>query len=371
MKNKTLILILPVFLGCGRLGENQKYFANKDPVDIFDQKIEQESFVQETKATLKKSSIDMLFVVDNSGSMGVHQKALVDNFSTFIDKFLELNIDFKIGIITSDSAVNRDTEGKLTSKKVTNDKTAFTFKQLFRDKIKVGTGGSSNEKPAHYTKEFFNKKNSDWFATDNPLAVIIVSDENDSSPHDTNLVEHLQSFKTDSDLVKIFAITNDSGLSHRNAAIDTGGGHYDITKPFSEILDKIGKTISTLATRFKIKRQLNTEELKNIKIKVDGKEVSDAMWTFHSESSSLTFNEEFILNPKSKIEIVFGKLVSEFRLSRKLDSKRIKTVDITVDGDSIPQEHWEYKEKENSILFYGGHVPPLGSRIKIIYTDAM
>ncbi len=46
--------------------------------------------------------VDMLFVVDNSGSMSDEQAMLADSFQTFIDQFMLRNVDFHIGIITTD-----------------------------------------------------------------------------------------------------------------------------------------------------------------------------------------------------------------------------------------------------------------------------
>ena len=95
------------------------------------------------------------------------------------------------------------------------------------------------------------------------------------------------------------------GKSYIEAVNATGGIAQSITDPFSNILKAFGKAISGLATRFKIKHRLNPEDLKNLKVTVDGTEVHYGHdWTFHSVSNSISFKKP--LNPKSKVEVVFS-----------------------------------------------------------------
>ncbi len=48
--------------------------------------------------------VDILFVIDNSGSMAEEQARLARNFPTFIGKLAEMNADYRIGITTTDVA---------------------------------------------------------------------------------------------------------------------------------------------------------------------------------------------------------------------------------------------------------------------------
>lgn len=48
------------------------------------------------------TKLDMLWVVDNSGSMCQEQKILRDNFNTFIEQLESTNLDFHIGVTTTD-----------------------------------------------------------------------------------------------------------------------------------------------------------------------------------------------------------------------------------------------------------------------------
>lgn len=49
-----------------------------------------------------RHKVDILFVIDNSGSMGEEQATLAANFDAFIDELEEVDADYRIGITTTD-----------------------------------------------------------------------------------------------------------------------------------------------------------------------------------------------------------------------------------------------------------------------------
>jgi hypothetical protein len=53
--------------------------------------------------TNKAKPVDVLFVMDNSGSMAEEQQSVVDSFSTFLEGFTAERIDYHIGIVSTDS----------------------------------------------------------------------------------------------------------------------------------------------------------------------------------------------------------------------------------------------------------------------------
>src|SRR4051812_27663931 len=48
------------------------------------------------------SHIDVLWVVDNSGSMAPRQENLAKNFQSFMDVFVKSGIDFRLAVTTTD-----------------------------------------------------------------------------------------------------------------------------------------------------------------------------------------------------------------------------------------------------------------------------
>ena len=51
-----------------------------------------------------RTAIDVLWVIDNSGSMCQEQKNLIENFRTFVTGLSELDADIKMGVVTTDMA---------------------------------------------------------------------------------------------------------------------------------------------------------------------------------------------------------------------------------------------------------------------------
>ena len=284
-----------MWLGCGRLGDKAEFYADKDPSLLFSQS--DETF---------KQSVDIVWVVDNSGSMGNEQAALAENFGSFISDFLELGIDFQKAIVTTDDATNRDAAGRLNASYARENRADFI--RLFKETIKVGIGGSGTERGLLFGAKFL-EDNPGWSRNTAHLVVIYISDENDFSGGGVSgYIDRMEALK-DEGRVTAFAITNSQGGRYRQAANATGGRTGSITGSFSDILDEFGKAIIELAREFKLPE------------------------------------------------------------NQPLDVSKIDEVEILVDGNPVPRDAWEYLEAANSIRFKEGHVPGSGSKIRITYTD--
>ncbi len=90
---------------------------------------------------------DFLFVVDNSGSMAQEQTAVSNVAGSFFDRMTQTAADFKIGVITTDSA-------SLRSPGFTNVKTQFT------SEIAAGINGNNIESGLHFAGTALSPGNS-------------------------------------------------------------------------------------------------------------------------------------------------------------------------------------------------------------------
>jgi hypothetical protein len=90
------------------------------------------------------SKIDVLWVVDNSGSMAPRQDNLARNFSSFIDLFTRSSVDFRIGVTTTDIFNDRDKGELKGNPRVITPQTA-NVAAAFSNNIKVGITGSPFE----------------------------------------------------------------------------------------------------------------------------------------------------------------------------------------------------------------------------------
>jgi hypothetical protein len=126
------------------------------------------------------SAVDVLLVVDDSCSMAPYQAELGSHFGTFVSYFDEAAVDFHIGVTTTDNAV--DTAGALVGPVITRE--TADPDAVFAGQVEVGTDGSTLEMGLE----------TGWKAVHDPsfvredaaLTVIVVSDEEDSSPSPVN-----------------------------------------------------------------------------------------------------------------------------------------------------------------------------------------
>lgn len=137
------------------------------------------------------NKVDILFVIDNSGSMGPIQDKVKVNIENFITTLAEQDInDFQIGVVTTDMS-DLTHSGKLQgSPKIINAKTMSKPQIIstFTKNVGVGTLGTSYEKgldairvatSSHMTKP--GGPNAGFLRQNTPLAIFIVSDEDDCS----------------------------------------------------------------------------------------------------------------------------------------------------------------------------------------------
>jgi hypothetical protein len=88
------------------------------------------------------SKIDVLWVVDNSGSMAPRQENLARNFGSFITEFTRNSIDYRIGITTTDIFKEA---GRLVGNPKIITPTTPNAATVFANNIKVGANGSPYE----------------------------------------------------------------------------------------------------------------------------------------------------------------------------------------------------------------------------------
>lgn len=124
--------------------------------------------------------IDILFVIDNSNSMKEEQAQLASAFERFIQSFTKRSLDFRIGILTTDSL-----DGKLTAnRKWPQPYLTPTLQNLnieFQDAIQVGIRGSKAETAfLPISAALKNPASASFFRPEAFLYIVIVSDEDES-----------------------------------------------------------------------------------------------------------------------------------------------------------------------------------------------
>ncbi len=275
-----------------------------------------ENFTQ-AKETNRK--LDILWVVDSSGSMHDEQVELGKNFDLFIKNFMQKDIDFKMAITTTDTTpefrgvmVDGSAE-KLNS--VAAKKDPELFIKSFNELVKVGTNGSGYEKGLEATEAFTEKHAESFFRKEAYLAVVIISDEEDQSEKSpVEYVQGLKKLKANPGLVKVYSIV-DKTLSNPEPSITRGFERYakaseasaspvlDIRHPFTETLSEISDSIINLLDRFAL---ANKPIDGSLQVFVNGKQTTD--YSYESSSQSILFNPGSLPAAGAKIVVKYKNL---------------------------------------------------------------
>jgi hypothetical protein len=251
--------------------------------------------------------VEIIWVIDNSGSMGGEQATLKQNFTSFISNFLDngkAKFPFNMGVITSDTyssgyadqAFARDANNNpynLTSQQA---ETNFqTFKSDFEKAVLVGTSGSGSEK-MFSSIEKSRQYNPSWYSsTDSLLVYILLTDEKEQSYSSSSVNSQIKSdsdvlgwfnlfntWKQASNRIKLYPIID---LAHNNydrfgeIARLSGTQVYNIREPFNNILDDISTAVSNLVYSFPLAENIIITE-SSIKVFVDNVEVSSSTYVF-------------------------------------------------------------------------------------------
>lgn len=173
----------------------------------------------------RRPMVDILFVVDNSGSMSSYQQNVADNMDQFIDEFSKLKlIDYHIGVISTDPADGGQLEGNPSYVEPTTPNGLNRLKS----NLKLGTNGSAWEELFGPTSKALSKKllsgyNSGFYRQDSYLVIIFVSDAEDQSNMDAiDLMDELVALKGDKNKILSYGAMVPSGTETMNCMQDEG-----------------------------------------------------------------------------------------------------------------------------------------------------
>ena len=262
---------------------------------------------------------DIIFVIDNSGSMMVYQNELANNMNMFMNVFVTLGIDYQIGVITTDKGYFigpvidpslPDPEGELSSQ-ITS----------------AGVNGSAFEKGIEMSYDVTQPNhhagpNSSFLRPDAMLVIVYISDERDYSPWNwADYANYFNTLKADPTMILTHAVAGDypTGCSWTDPAtgytrpVQFGDGYYDIVQYYG------GEFYSLCATDWG--QQMQSLALNSIQVL------------------------EYPLDKDGVIE---------------------NSISITVDGQ--PHSSWTYDSDENTIIFPQADAPDEGAEIEITYS---
>jgi hypothetical protein len=278
--------------------------------------------------------VDILWVVDDSGSMTNQRQTLTSNFSRFLEELLALQVRFHIGVIST----NYNDRGTLrgTTKIITNDtpdpRGAFLQNTTFPAGSRARLEQGFRMMELALTEPNRSGANAGFLRPGAALAVIAVTDEDDSSyGNPAYYARFLRSLKGPGN-------ENLSSLSVIGGTTPDGcyppgeevyyGGRAEPALRYSTVATKTGGIIGSIcdasfeATLVKIAAALNT-------------------------------------------------LRRVFPLSLKPDPT---TLAVLVNGTPVPKDvvnGWQYRTETQSVTFLGNYVPPPGALLRFEYAIAV
>lgn len=274
--------------------------------------------------------MDVLWVVDNSGSMGDEQQALAANFDEFIRFFVGLELDFHMSIVTTDLE-DPSMQGRFQGTPTVLNAATPDLINTFKTNVNVGDTGSGVERGLEaarlaLSEPLLSGYNTGFLRDDAFLAIIFVSDENDGgSEADAPLQDSVSTYVT--------FFQNLKGAENVNLSViigdvpngcDNGSNNAKAGYRYEEAANAVGGLIESICAE-----------------------------DFGPVLAELG---EFI-----------GGLVTAFPLTY---TPIPDTVEVRLDGVIFPPgpTTWEYKQPQNVVQFAPDAIPPECTEVKISYS---
>ena len=258
--------------------------------------------------------LDVLWVIDNSGSMNQFQTNLSTNISSFMNAFAQTGADYHMAVITTDRWMISPILTPLTP----------NVEQELSNLVMTGTYGSGMEKGIEMSHRALSSSNSAgpggaFWRDDATLIVIYVSDERDWSNPDWNYyINFFDSLKPLGQFRPYGVISDVPGgcqyttFNGHVRSLQPGYGYWDLIDYYS------GSWYSICATDWGV-------QLQDLAGEVTGRRM-------------------FVLDESDPI---------------------VDTIEVRVNGQVTAE--WEYDASSNAVIFADGHVPEEGQTIDIDY----
>lgn len=304
-------------------GQNVAYLVNlRGRGDL--NGLQTDSFVQDMQP-----KADILLTVDDSCSMQDKQTALSNNFSAFISYAVGAGVDYHLGVTTTDddppfcpfpgvpcsSGLQGKLIGDMNNPKVLTPTTMVNGKgtaDLFKQKVQVGTNGGTESgmitSLKALTAPLISNENAGFLRYDANLAVVVVTDAGDQSAQPlsyfTNRFLNIKGFNRASmftfNVIGPLASSAPSGctyddyinsVTYQQMASQTNGVLSEIcTSNWAQKLQDLGKTAFGFRTVFFLTSAPDLTGGKTLDVKVDGVSVPAADYTYDGAINAVKFD---------------------------------------------------------------------------------
>lgn len=370
------------------------------------------STFSQSPGSYETRKVDILWVIDNSGSMQSSQTNLTNNFQSFISKFQDKNLDFNMAVTTTDAWRERvlkstaggvvPTKNELTSasmirsaRKGALDVSSSPYRWVTNSGVNImnsltpnlistfvtnatqGVNGSGDERAFESIKAFLDAPENASFRRNGAyLSIIIVSDEDDFSAYQsqvnltspgyalriwddydaesTNIAADPLVLPPSSDTRNIYNLYRDSRLD----SVQYYKNYLD-----AKLLSADNYTVNVIGVLdSQCRFDLNTDGYGGRRI---GRRMIQLADLTKGDKGSLCDNFATILDKLANKTIAAS---STFFLDKQPDPS---TISVIVNGVTVANDAtngWTYDNSNFSVTFHGSSIPAAGASIKINFT---
>lgn len=260
--------------------------------------------------------VDILFVVDNSGSMHSFQQNLAINMNSFMSAFALLNADYQIAVITTDDP---DFRGQIVTPGTPDPVVELS------SQVQVGTSGSGFERGIRMSHDALQVggdagPGSAFLRQDASLIIVYVSDERDGYSYSwQTYANYIETLKADKSMIIAHSVIGDypSGCSYYNGSYNRhasfGDGYYDIVNHFGGTNYSIcaadwGQQLQSMAFNsvpvlsYSLSDDGAIED--TIEVKIEGQ--TSTAWWYNADNNEVSFNSADAPKDGEIIEITYA-----------------------------------------------------------------
>ncbi|MCB9759215.1 MAG: hypothetical protein H6739_05205 [Alphaproteobacteria bacterium] len=275
-----------------------------------DPPVQEPVYVTESFTQVPLPKVDLLWIVDNTGSMAEEQSALADAFPGFVDTLEDAELGYHLGVVTTD--VETDGAGVLQGDPWIITPAATDPACAFASAVSVGTGGLGTEAGLAaliLALEEPNRSgaNRGFRRPDAALHVVVVSDDDDDSWDALGADPVLEAIALLDDearrtrLPAVFsAVVGDPGTGCRGALGDAGPGDAYarvveatdgvLASICSADLSAVAEQLAALSVHYPARFALSAEPWTDaVRVSVDGDRLDDG-WTLERDPPAVVFD---------------------------------------------------------------------------------
>ena len=277
------------------------------------------------------NDVDVLWVIDTSGSMDKHQNLLADQVGLFVNALNDTGLNYHIAVTTMDMSATGE-KGKFIGTPAILTPATANLTSVLSQRLRIGGQGSPVERglegmKASLSAPLSTSLNKDFLRPNALLTVIFLSNEDDQSTPD-NYQQFLDQLRPPLASGERSWVAEFIGVTATDPSCKTSqwqqAGYSEVGTKYAALADTSGGTSESICNA-----DLATA-LTNVKARV--------------------------------LEVI-----TEWRLDRV---PKVESIKIVVDGVAVLQNStngWTYSSTTNSVRFHGTSIPKAWSVIKVDY----